>query len=459
MPMSKNPMSVSIWQIETHRTRYRLFEQAIQDVELPLSRKKVDLIILHAKQLVTARGHSHSPAVGLEMEDLEILEDGAVAVDHETIVAVGKTGEVSDEYSATVDIDVSNRIVTPGFIDPHTHLVFAGSRETELELKIKGAGYLEILQSGGGILRTVHDTRAASKDQLLETCKKRTENILLHGTTTIEAKSGYGLTLEDEIKSLEVIRQLDEQGPLDLVPTFLGAHAIPSEYQTKTREYVTQVCDNWIPQVARKGLARFCDVFCESGVFEITDSRRILESGKRVGLLPKIHADELSPLGGAELAAEVGAVSADHLLYASDDGLEHMKRAGVIATLLPAAPLTLMLERYPDARKIIARGVPVALGSDLSPSCWLENQQLIIALTCYKLKMTPAEAMVAATINAAHAIRKAHEIGSIEVGKKADLTVFEIPDFRFLGYRFGTNLVDRVIKNGKVVVENGRLMT
>jgi imidazolonepropionase len=391
------------------------------------------------------------------MEDLEIIEDGAVAVDHGTIVAVGRTGEVLAEHSGTVNIDASNKIVTPGFVDPHTHLVFAGSRETELELKIKGAGYLEILQRGGGILRTVHDTRAASKDQLFQTCKKRCENILLHGTTTIEAKSGYGLTLEDEIKSLEIIKQLDEQGPLSLVPTFLGAHAIPSEYQAKTPEYVTQICDDWIPKIAGRRLASFCDVFCEKGVFEIADSRRILESGKRVGLLSKIHADELYPLGGAELAAEVGAVSADHLLYASEAGLEQMKRAGVIATLLPAAPLTLMLDKYADARKIIAHGVPVALGSDLSPSCWLENQQLVIALACYKLRMTPAEAIIAATINAAHAIRKAHEIGSIEVGKKADLTVFDVTDFRFLGYRFGTNMVDSVVKNGKVVVENGRL--
>jgi len=392
------------------------------------------------------------------MDDPEVLDDGAVAVDDGTIVAVGRTGEVLAEHSGTVNIDASNRIVTPGFIDPHTHFVFAGSRETELELKIKGAGYLEILQRGGGILHTVHDTRAASKIQLFQTCKKRSENILLHGTTTIEAKSGYGLTLEDEIKSLEIIKQIDEQGPLSLVPTFLGAHAIPSEYQIRTSEYVNQICDDWIPEVAGRGLARFCDVFCEKGVFEIADSRRILESGKRAGLLPKIHADELYPLGGAELAAEVGAVSADHLLYASDAGLEQMKQAGVIATLLPAAPLTLMLDRYADARKIIAHEVPVALGSDLSPSCWLENQQLVIALACYKLKMTPAEAIIAATINAAHAIRKAHEIGSIEVGKKADLTVFDVPDFRFLGYRFGTNMVDRVVKNGKVVVENGRLI-
>jgi imidazolonepropionase len=243
------------------------------------------------------------------------------------------------------------------------------------------------------------------------------------------------------------------------VPTFLGAHAVPPEYEMRISEYVTELSENWIPHIAERKLAAFCDVFCEKGVFEIEDSRRILEAGKEVGLLPKIHADELYPLGGAELAAEVGAVSADHLLYASATGLQMMKRAGVIATLLPAAPLTLMLDRYPDARKMIAEGVPVALGSDLSPSCWLENHQLVIALACYKLRMTPAEAITAATINAAHAIRRAHEIGSIEVGKKADLIVLDSPDFRFLGYRFGANMVDMVVKDGKVVVENGRLTT
>lgn len=422
-----------------------------------MAKTNVDLIIHHAKQLVTARGHSETPAIGSEMEDLGILEDGAVAVDDGKIVAVGKTGEILAEHSGTVNVDASNRIVTPGFVDAHTHFVFAGSRETELELKIKGAGYLEILQRGGGILRTVRDTRAASKDQLIQICKGRAENLLLHGATTIEAKSGYGLTLEDEIKSLEVIRQLNNQTPLSLVPTFLGAHAVPPEYQTKISDYVTQLCENWIPQIAESKLAEFCDVFCEKGVFEIEDSRRILESGKRAGLLPKIHADELYPLGGAELAAEVGAVSADHLMYASTAGLQQMKRAGVIATLLPAAPLTLMLDKYADARKMIAEGVPVALGSDLSPSCWLENHQLVIALACYKLRMTPAEAITAATINAAHAIRRAHEIGSIELGKKADLVVLDATDFRFLGYRFGTNMVDMVVKNGKMVVENGRL--
>jgi imidazolonepropionase len=423
-----------------------------------LSKTEVDLIIEHAKQIVTARNHSERPAAGKEMEDISLIEDGAIAIQEGKITAAGKSGEVRSEYSAREFIDATGKVATPGFVDAHTHFVFAGSREMELEMKIKGADYMEIMRRGGGILRSVHDTRAASKEQLLEICRARARNILVHGTTTIEAKSGYGLTLEDEIKSLEVINHLNDEGPLSLIPTFLGAHAIPPEFQGRTAEYVNLLCNEWIQEIARRRIAKFCDVFCEKGVFEIEDSRKILEAGKRAGLLPKIHADELYPLGGAELAAEVGAVSADHLLYVSETGLEEMRRAGVIATLLPAAPLTLLMERYADARRIISEGVPVALGSDLSPSCWLENQQLVVALACYKLKMTPAEAITAATINAAHAVRMAHEVGSIEPGKKADITIFNVPDYRFLGYRFGLNMAETVLKNGKIVAQDGRMV-
>jgi imidazolonepropionase len=422
-----------------------------------LTKTQVDLIIHRARQIVTVRGHNRSPAIGPEMEDLGLLEDASIAIKGEEIVSVGRSDAVMDQYSADEQIDATGRVVTPGFVDPHTHLVFAGSRESELELKIKGAGYLEILQKGGGILRTVRDTRAATKEDLLRICKQRSRNLLLHGTTTVESKSGYGLTLNDEIKMLEVIRELKNARGPTLVPTFLGAHAIPPEFEGRVADYATLICDEWIPEIAKRKLAVFCDVFCEKGVFEIQDSRRILESGKRVGLKPKIHADELYPLGGAELAAEVGAISADHLLYASAIGLAEMRRAGVIATLLPAAPLTLMMDRYVDARKIIAEHVPVALGSDLSPSCWIEDHQLVMALACYKLKMTPAEALVAATINAAHAIGKAQEIGSIEGGKKADIVILDTSDYRFLGYTLGSNMVNAVVKNGRVVVQNGQL--
>jgi imidazolonepropionase len=422
-----------------------------------LSRVDVDLIIEHAQQLITAKGFTQRPAKGSEMEELGIIHDGAVAIDNEKIVAVSKSEEILSKYAAKERLDTAGKIATPGLVDSHTHFVFAGSRESELELKIKGASYLEILQKGGGILRTVRDTRAASKETLLQTCRERAKSLLVHGTTTIEAKSGYGLSLRDEIKSLEVINSLNDEGPLAVIPTFLGAHAIPPEFEGRTNDYVDLIIGDWLPQISQGHLARFCDVFCEKGVFDIDQSRRILLAGKQLGLMPRIHADELYPFGGAELAAEVGAVSADHLLYASDLGIERMREAGVIATLLPAAPLTLMLDRYADARKFITHGVPVALGSDLSPSCWIENEQLVTALACYKLKMTPAEAIMAATINAAHSIQNAHEIGSLEVGKKADITIFNATDYRFLGYRLGVNMVDTVIKNGKVVVRDGHL--
>jgi imidazolonepropionase len=420
-----------------------------------MPKKNADLLLVHAKQLVTVKGHSTRPALGQEMEALGIVADGSLAISNGKILAVGKSSELENEFAPIETLDASGKVVTPGFIDAHTHFVFAGSREFELEMKIKGAGYMEILQSGGGILRTVKDTRTATEQDLIRICRERANNLLRHGGTTIEAKSGYGLTLKDEVKSLEVIAHLNQDGPLTLIPTFLGAHAIPPEFEGKTREYAKLVSEDWIPEIAKRKLAVFCDVFCEKGVFELEDSRRILLAGKHAGLVPRVHADEFYPLGGAELAAEVGAASADHLLYTTAKGLSAMKEAGVIATLLPAAPLTLMLDKYAAAREMISQGVAVALGSDLSPSCWLENHQLILELACYKLKMTPAEALTAATINAAHSLRMADEIGSLETGKKADLVVLNVPDFRFLGYRLGVNLVDTVVKNGKIAVRNG----
>ena len=417
----------------------------------------VDLIIHNAKQLVTTTGFSQRPATGAETGQLQVLEDGAIAISDEKIIEVSKSNIILDKYEASEKIDATGKTITPGLIDAHTHFVFAGSRETELEMKIQGMKYLEILEKGGGILRTVRDTRKASRSDLLEACRKRARNLLKHGTTTIEAKSGYGLELATEVKSLEVIKSLNDEGLLSLTPTFLGAHAIPQEFEGKTEEYVALVCEDWIPRIQQMRLASFCDVFCEKGVFEIKESKRILLSGKSHGLLPRIHADELYPLGGAELAAEVGATSADHLLYTSEAGMKRMKQAGVVATLLPAAPLTLMLGRYADARKFISTGVPVALGSDLSPSCLLENYQLVIALACYEMRMTPAEALTAVTINAAHSIRRADQIGSIENGKKADIVIFQVPDYRFLGYQLGLNMVDTVVKNGRVVVRDGRL--
>jgi imidazolonepropionase len=325
-------------------------------------------------------------------------------------------------------------------------------------MKLAGKTYMEILAAGRGILSTVAETRKTGKQRLTDICRERARSLLLHGTTTIEAKSGYGLSTQEEIKCLQVAGALDKTGPFHVVPTFLGAHAIPQEYQGRTDDYVNLIIKEMVPSIAKRKLARFCDVFCERGVFTVEQTRRILEAAQQMGLGAKIHADEFADTGGALFAAKISAVSADHLLYSSDEGIREMASRGIVGVLLPAASLTLMMGKYANARKMIEYGVPVALGTDLSPSCMLESQQMSIALACYCMRMTPAEAIVAATINAAHAIGEASRIGSLEPGKKADIVVVDAPNHRFLGYKFGVNLVETVIKDGKVVVQDQRLI-
>ena len=421
-----------------------------------MAKKEVDLLIKKASELLTLRGGSGEPILGERMRDLGIIRDGALAVDKGRIVSVGKTSKLEGKFKGRDTIDAEHQVVMPGFVDPHTHLVFAGSREEEFEMRLQGASYMEILQKGGGILSTVAQTRKASFNGLVENCKKTLDVMLEHGTTTVEAKSGYGLTTIDEIKCLEVIRLLNERQPIHIVPTFLGAHATPPEYQNKPQEYVNVVIDEMIPAVTKHKLAEFCDVFCEKGVFNITQSRNILLNAKKHGLKPKLHADELTRTGGAELAAEVKAVSAEHLIFASDEGIRAMGKKGVIAVLLPGAAFSLMTDRYADARKMIDIGAPIALGTDYNPSCWTETIQIAIALACRQMKMTPTEAISATTINAAHAVHRANDVGSIEAGKKADIIILNIPNHRFLGYRFGVNLVDKVFKEGRFVVDDGK---
>ncbi|MBS7616014.1 imidazolonepropionase [Candidatus Bathyarchaeota archaeon] len=387
------------------------------------------------------------------MRELGIIRNGCLAIKDGRIWAVGKTNDIRKMVKAENIINASGKTVMPGFVDPHTHLVFAGSREEEFQMRVEGASYMEILNSGGGILKTVKDTRKSSVDGLLGFGLNTLDVMLMYGTTTVEAKSGYGLTTKDELKILEVIKRLNQLHAVDVVPTFMGAHAIPAEYRGNTEEYVRLVVDEMIPAVAERKLAEFCDVFCEKGVFSLEQSKKILVAAKNHGLKLKIHADEMSQFGGAELAANLSAVSAEHLLFSSDAGLKAMAEKGVIAVLLPAAAFSLMCGRYADARKMVDFGVPVALGTDFNPSCWTENQQLVIAFACYFMHMTPAEAITAATINAAHALCMADEIGSLEVGKKADIIILNVPNHVFLGYRFGVNLADKVIKNGRVVVD------
>jgi imidazolonepropionase len=417
------------------------------------TREKVDLLIVNAEELVTLAGDNEKPRRGKQMRELGIIRNGGLSVKDGKIVAVGKTPDIMKSFKAENVISANGKTVLPGFVDPHTHLVFAGSREDEFQMRVEGASYMEILSGGGGILRTVRETRKASLEKLADKGIETLNTMLEYGTTTVEAKSGYGLTTKDELKILETVDRLNQLNPVDIVPTFMGAHAIPPEFLNNPQGYVSLVIEEMIPKVAEKRLAKFCDVFCERNVFSLEQARRILAAGKNAGLKPKIHADEMSFLGGAELAASIGAISAEHMLFSSDEGIKAMAEKGVIAILLPTAAFSLMNGRYADARVMVNYGVPVALGTDFNPNCWVENQQLVMAFACYFMKLTPAEAITATTINAAHAIDRAKEVGSLEPGKKSDIIILDVPNHKFLGYRFGVNLVEKVVKNGRVVFD------
>lgn len=381
----------------------------------------------------------------------EVYLPNSIAQDTSILVDNGRIQEIGPDLKApdAECIDATGKTVLPGFVDSHTHVVFAGSREFEVDMKLQGYSYKEIAAAGGGIGYTVKATRAASADQLMLQARPRLDRMLAHGTTTVEAKSGYGLDTQTELKLLRVTRDLDANHPMDVVPTFLGAHTIPSGMETN--EYIDVVIDEMIPAVAEERLAVFCDVFCETGYFDVPSSRAILQAGKEHGMIPRLHADEFADSGAARLAAELRAASADHLLMASDNGIRAMAQAGVIAVLLPTVPFALMQERYADARHMISAGLTVALASDLNPNCWTENMQFVVQLACFKMGMTPREAIDAATINGAKALGLDHEVGSIEVGKKADLLVVDAPSHQFVPYHFGVNLVETVIKNGVVV--------
>jgi len=420
------------------------------------SESEPDLVIFNANELITMNTAFGAPRKGEDMSELAIIYDGAIAIKDDRIIFVGSTDELMSKFpfrKITGKIDASNKLVTPGFVDPHTHIIFDGTRENELSMKLKGKSYLEILNEGGGILKTVRETRNASLEKLVENGKKILNRMMSYGTTTLETKSGYGLTTESEIKMLKAIKVLNEVHPIDIVPTFLGAHAIPTEYENRTDEYVDLIISEMIPSIAKENLAEFCDVFCEKGIFSIEQTRKILKTAKRYGLTPQIHIDEIVDTYGAKLAADISAIQAGHLLKSNDEGLKAMAEADVIATLLPGTPFCLMSNEYAPARKMIDLGIPIALATDLNPNCWTESMQMIIALACYNMRLSPAEALAASTINSACALQRQDEIGSLEVGKKADLIMFDVPNHNFLPYQFGVNLVSKVIKNGKVVVD------
>lgn len=382
--------------------------------------------------------------------------DGYIEIAQDKIYSINE-GEVPAQNIGpeTKYFDVRGKTVIPGLIDAHTHLIHGGSRENELSLKLKGVSYLEILNNGGGILSTVTDTRRSSKDELKSKARKSLDQMLLHGTTTVEAKSGYGLDWGTEIKCLEAARELDKEHPIDIISTYLGAHAIPQEYKSHTREYMDLMTEQVMPFVARHNLAEFADVFCEEGVFSLEEARDLMESAKKLGFKLKIHADEMVPLGGAELAAEMQAVSADHLLAASEPGMNALSQAKVTAVLLPGTSFYLMLGKYADARKMMDKGIRVALASDYNPgTCPTENLQSIMTFACFGMKLTPEEIIKGMTINAAYAVDRASAIGSIESGKQADLVILNAPNWDYVVYHFGINHVDTVIKSGKMVVNH-----
>ncbi len=416
-------------------------------------KKKATLLIKNIGQLITMQGPV--PRVGDQMKNLGLIENGGVAVAGEEILAVGKSADVEGKVDLAEGchvIDARKAVVTPGLIDPHTHPVFSRTREAEYEMRIEGRTYAEIAREGGGIRASVRDLRETRTAKLVEQTAKRLETMLAFGITTIEAKSGYGLSTEAEIKSLEIIQNLNETRPIDLISTFMGAHEIPDEYRENREEYVRIIIEEMIPAVMDKRLAEFCDIFCEEDVFSVVESRKIMSAAKRAGLKLKFHADELASTGGAELAAEMKAVSADHLIYISDDGIKAMAKSGTVAVLLPGTSFSLR-GNYAPARKMIEKGVTVSLSTDCNPgSSYTESLPLIITLAALNYRMTAAESISAVTVNAACAVDRAGKIGQLNEGLPADIVLWDMADYRELPYHYGVNLAKTVIKNGKIVV-------
>ena len=391
---------------------------------------------------------------GEEQGKISLTKNAWVLIEDGIISAVGE-GEAPRKDSIEV-IDAGGCLVTPGLVDAHTHLVFGGWRQHELALKLEGASYLDILAAGGGILSTVRATTGLSVEALAAKAKLALDEMLSFGTTTCEAKSGYGLCLEEEMKQLKAIKLLDETHPIDLVPTLMGAHALPQQYKDSREEFVRLVCEEMIPTAAKEGLAKYCDVFCETGAFTVEASDKILTAAKAHGLIPKIHADEIDPIGGSQLAGKVGAISAEHLIVCPPEGIESMAKGGTVACLLPCTSLYLGATFAP-AKDMIAAGVPVAMATDFNPgSCPSLNMQLVINLGCLKYRLTPAQTLTAVTLNGAAAIGLEESVGSVEVGKKGDLVIWNAPDLEYICYRMGSDLAQCVIKSGRVCVDKSK---
>jgi len=411
------------------------------------------LVLVNAGQMVTM-ATGPVPRTGEAMSELGILEDAAlVSVDGE-ITWIGPSDEVEWAGADTV-LDARGMCVVPGFVDPHTHLVWAGSREREFEMKLRGATYMEIMAAGGGIHSTVRATRAAEEEDLVIAALARLDSMMAAGTTTVEAKSGYGLSTEAELKCLRALREVDRRHPCTVVPTFLGAHAVPEEYSERgPDDYIDHVISEQLPAVVgdeQGPMATWCDAFVEDGVFSVEQGERLFEAAKGMGMQVRMHADEFVDSGAAALAARVGAASADHLAAASEDGLAAMLGAGVTATLLPGTPFVLRSPTYAPARRMIEMGLPVALATDLNPNCLVDSMPFVMTLACLQMGMTPAEALTASTINPAHSLGLDHLVGSLQVGKRADLVVLDAPNHLHLAYNLNRDIVRTVVKDGHII--------
>jgi imidazolonepropionase len=421
-------------------------------------RLNADLILYNIGELLTLSGTSEEPVRLPTAKTLGVLNtDGlCVASSGGRIAYVGRRSDLNEDFATggSTEIDCHGKLVMPGFVDSHTHSIFAGSREGELSSKLSGMSYLEILKSGGGILKTVRETNQAADSDLLSQTLARLERMGTYGTTTFEVKTGYSLTVSGEIRLLELLERIRKEFGFDVVSTLLSAHAIPEEYTKKTDIYISEVVMPSINVAAERGLAKFCDVFLEEGVFGYAESESILSHASRVGFSTKIHADEFSDQRGAELGAKVGVVSADHLGRTSLEGASLLAGTSAVAVLLPGTLLSSFVATYAKARQFIDLGLPVAIATDMSPNSWIESMQFVVSLACYGMRMTVEEAIVAATINGAHAISRGNDVGSIEVGKRANLLLCQVENYRQVPYRIASNIVAKVIRDGKLSIEN-----
>ncbi len=419
--------------------------------------KSADLAVLGCEQLVTCRGSI--PKRKQALRNVGVIEKGCISSHRGKIVFVGDENKFKKEVRLEkngVSIDGKGLVGLPGFVDPHTHLPFAGTREQEFVLRLEGHTYQQLAEKGLGIQTTVSATRQASKHELLSLCLSRLDRMILHGTTTVEGKSGYGLNLHDEIKQLEALQEADRLHPIDIVSTFMGAHEVPQEYKSKKNDYIDFLIDRILPEVKEQNLAEFFDVFCEEGVYSIEETKKLARAAKNAGFKIKIHADEFSPLGGAQLAAEEGALSADHLINITDEGIHKLAQSQTAATLLPAVSFFLMLDKKAPVRKLIEEGAIIALATDFNPgSSMTESMLFVLQLAVFTLNMSIEEAINASTANAAYALARHNDVGSLEVGKKMDLVLCEAPNYPTIVYHLGINPIKHVIKNGKLAVVDG----